>query len=93
VSQKDARDPGFRFAGFESIPLAVTVSVGGTRCKLGQLCKLEPGDLIHLDRKIGDPFELRAGGVLLARVEPVAHGEGIAVKLVGVPEEEDGPSR
>jgi hypothetical protein len=31
VIEKNAKDPGFRFAGSESIPLAVTVSVGAAR--------------------------------------------------------------
>jgi flagellar motor switch/type III secretory pathway protein FliN len=91
VSAESANERGIRFAGFESIPLSVTVSVGGARCKLGQLCELKAGDVIHLDRKIGEPFELRASGVLLARVEPVAHGEGIAMKVVEVPEDDDAP--
>jgi flagellar motor switch/type III secretory pathway protein FliN len=56
------KDPDIRFADFESISLSVTVSVGGARCKLEQVCELKAGDVIHLDRKIGEPFELRAGG-------------------------------
>ena len=85
---EQAKDPGSRFAGFESIRLAVTVSVGSARCKLGQLQQLSPGDVIDLDRRIGEPFDLRSGGVTLARVEPVAHGKGIAVKLVEIPEDD-----
>ena len=58
---KEAQDPGSRFAGFESIPLAVTVSVGRARCKLGQLSRLKPGDVIDLDRNIGGPLLVKWG--------------------------------
>ena len=93
MSDQAARVPARRFAGFESIPLEIHIRVGGARCRVGQLSELEPGQVIELDRRIGEPLELRAGPILLGRVEPVAERDGIAVKLVEVPEEDDGPGR
>lgn len=80
-----------RLAGFGAIPLGVTVKVGGARTTVARLMALLPGDVIELDRRIGEPFELSAHGCLLGRVEPVANGDQVAVKLVEVPEDEDVP--
>jgi flagellar motor switch/type III secretory pathway protein FliN len=87
--RQDTIDP-VRFAGLETIPLEIVVQVGSATLRLGRLHELQPGDLIPLDRKIGDPFELRSGGVVLARVEPVGNGDGIAVKIIEIPQEDDG---
>lgn len=91
--RKPARDAAARFAGFEKVPLRVAVLVGRARCRLGQLAELKSGDVLQLDRRIGEPFELRAGPILLGRVEAVADKEAIAVKLIEIPEGDDGPSR
>ena len=84
-------EPGHLFEGFESIPLRVTVKVGGARSTVGNLGGLKEGDVIELDRRIGEPFELLAHGYLLGLVEPVAVGSAVAVKLVCVPEDDDVP--
>jgi len=43
----------------EHVPLKVSSLVGGTSIKLSELQKLKPGDVILLDKRIDDPFELR----------------------------------
>ena len=86
-------EQGHRFDGFESIPLRVNVKVGEARTTLAGLGELKQGDVIKLDRWIGEPFDLLAHGYLLGRVEPVASGDGVAVKLIEVPEDDDVPGR
>ena len=76
-----------RFAGFEAVPLRVTVRVGESRCRLSRLTELQDGDVVHLDRKVGEPFELMAGAVFLGHVEPVAEERGTAWKLVEIAEQ------
>ena len=92
MSDSENRETAERFGGFEALPLEVTVRVGEARCTLGRLAGLEPGEVIFLDRRIGEPFDLMAGEVLLGHVEPVAAEDGVAVKLVGIAEEDDDPS-
>ena len=70
-------------------PIAGTVSARNVRMGEVASAAVPAFQVVDLDRLIGEPFELRAGGILLARVEPVAHGDGIAVKLVEVPEDDD----
>ncbi len=78
-----------RYAGFEELPVEITVRVGGCRYRLGEIVSLTPGEVIRLDQEVGQPFEFRAGDVLLGGVEPVSLEEGVAVKLVAVNEETD----
>jgi flagellar motor switch/type III secretory pathway protein FliN len=78
-----------RFAGFESIPIRVTVRVGHARLTLERLSRLEVGEVVVLDQQVGAPFALVAGEVLLGLAEPVASDTGIALKLIGSTESED----
>jgi flagellar motor switch/type III secretory pathway protein FliN len=87
------KNPSERLAGFDAVPVKITIRVGFGTCTLGFLSELSEGALIRLDRPVGAPFDLLAGERLLGHVEPVAGGDGIAVKLVAVAEEEDDTSR
>jgi flagellar motor switch/type III secretory pathway protein FliN len=89
VNENDPKDPGSRYAGFEAVPIPLTVRIGRARCKVSQLASLEPGVVIALDRPLGAPFDLISGDVELARVEPVAGGDTIALKLVSPAGESD----
>jgi flagellar motor switch/type III secretory pathway protein FliN len=88
MSASDRRSPA-RYAGFESVPLRVTVAVGEARCPLSELVGLERGHVLKLDRRIGEPFVLRVGEVALGLVEPVAQREGVALRLCDVVEDEE----
>jgi flagellar motor switch/type III secretory pathway protein FliN len=93
MSEPVAKNASERLAGFDSVPVRITIRVGFGRCSLGFLSALAEGDLIRLDRQVGSTFDLLAGERLLGHVEPVADGDGIAIKLVAVAEEEDDASR
>ena len=85
----DRFSDGTQFLGFEAIPIAVHVRAGTTRISLSHLSAIEPGEVLPLDRRVGQPFELRAGSVRLGRVEPVVDGEGVGVKLLAAGENDD----
>lgn len=93
VNTKNPGNPGSRFAGFEGVPVAISVRVGRAHCTVGQLASSQPGDVIVLDRPLGAPFDLVAGDVELGQVEPVASGKAIALKLVALPEDGDDAGR
>ena len=93
VSTNDPTNRRHRYAGFENLPVKVTVRVGTTRCTVGRLASLEKGDVIPLGRPVSEPFELEADGVLLGKVKPVAGTLGVAVKLIAVAEDDDEPGR
>ena len=91
MPEEKTKDAGERFVGFESIPLEITVKVGEARCRLGQLAALEVGQVILVDRLVGEPFDLLAGEVLLARVEAVGGDNGCAFKVIQISEAQDDP--
>lgn len=89
MSTEPKQDERARFRPFEWIPVSIVVRVGRTRLTLADLGQLAEGDVLRLDRPVGDPFELVVGGEALAEVEPVAADDGIALKLVRCTKEAD----
>jgi hypothetical protein len=89
VSQPASKDAEHRYAGFAGVPIRVTVRVAHARCPMGRLFQLDAGDVLPLDRRVGEPFELLAGRVLLGLVCPLAEKDGVAMKLVAAAEDED----
>ena len=89
MADETTNDLAGEFAGFEATPIRIHVRVGRSRCTVGRLTKLVDGDVIELDRSVGEPFELHAGGLVIGDVEPVAEKNGVAVKLVRIAEEDD----
>lgn len=88
MGDSDSRSSPARYAGFESVPLRVTVAVGEVRCRVSDLATLEPGRVLDLRQRVGDPFELRVGQVKVGLVEPVVEKEGVAVRLCDVVKDE-----
>lgn len=54
------------------IPVRVSVEVGSTTMRLSELAALEPGSVVALDRKVGEPLDICANGSLVARGEIVS---------------------
>lgn len=54
------------------IRVRITVEVGSTSMTLAELAALEPGSIIALDRKVGEPLDICANGSLVARGEIVS---------------------
>lgn len=69
----DTSDPvsqnGNRSSLLQQIPIEVTVSVGKTRPRVGELMQMTENTVLTLDRKIDDPVEIYIGERLIARGE------------------------
>ncbi len=87
--ERPGAGPTEQFAGFESVPLEVWVRVGSAQCRLGALAALRPGEVLRLDRAVGEPFDLLSDDRLLAFVEPVADDEAMTLKVVELVEDAD----
>ncbi len=55
--------------GPEGIPVEARIELGRARIPWSELRKLEPGAVVELDRLVGEPADLVAGGRVLARGE------------------------
>ena len=58
-------------ARFYDVKVTVTVELGRTSIPLSEMLKLNEGAVVELNRAIGEPVDLVADGVLLARGEIV----------------------
>ncbi len=54
------------------ISVRLSVEVGSTFMTLSELAALDPGSVVALDRKVGEPLDICANGSLIARGEIVS---------------------
>jgi flagellar motor switch protein FliN/FliY len=68
--------------------MEVTIEIGRTRLPVGELLRLQPGQVLALDREVGSPLDMFINGTLLARGEIVIVDDqfGFRVTSVVVPE-------
>jgi flagellar motor switch protein FliN len=71
-------------ARFYDVKVNVTVELGRTSIPLSEMLKLNEGAVVELDRAIGEPVDLVADGVLLARGEIVVVNECYGIRITEV---------
>jgi flagellar motor switch protein FliN/FliY len=69
---------------FYDVKVTVTVELGRTSIPLSEMLKLNEGAVIELNRAIGEPVDLVADGVLLARGEIVVVNECYGIRITEV---------
>ena len=73
----------------ENIDVKLTVEVGGAEIKLRELLRINEGSVIELERLAGDPLDILANGVQIAKGEVVMVGERFGVRFTEVANPED----
>ena len=73
----------------ENIEVKLTVEVGSTEMKIKDLLKLNEGSVVELDRLAGDPLDILANGVKIARGEVVMVGERFGIRFTEVTNPEE----
>ena len=68
----------------ENIEVKLTVEVGSTEMKIKDLLKLNEGSVVELERLAGDPLDILANGVNIARGEVVRIGERFGMRFTEV---------
>jgi len=66
------------------VPVTLQASCGRARLPVRELLGLRPGDVITLDRQLGEDLELRIGSDLCLRVQPGTVGRKMAVQVTEV---------
>lgn len=56
---------------FQQLPVQVTLELASAEMSLGELNRMGEGDVIALDRMVGEPLDIRVNGALLGRGEVV----------------------
>jgi len=75
------------FEGFErvqDIPLEVTVELGRTKLLIRDILELETGAIIELEKMAGEPVDLLANGLLVARGEVVVIEDNFGVRITEI---------
>ena len=66
------------------VSLQVSVELGRTRMKIGEILGLRSGSVIELDRLAGEPADILVNGTLIARGEVVVVDEKFGVRIIEV---------
>ena len=66
------------------IPLGVTVELGRTRIKMGDLLKLGQGSVVELDKLTDQPLEILINNKLMAEGEVVVINEKFGIRLTNI---------
>ena len=73
----------------ENIEVKLTVEVGSSELKIRDLLRLNEGSVVELERLAGDPLDILANGVPIAKGEVVMVGERFGVRFTEVTNPED----
>ncbi len=66
------------------IPLEVTVELGRTRLLIRDILDLSAGSIIELDKVAGEPVDLFANGMLVARGEVIVIDDNFGVRVTEI---------
>ena len=73
----------------ENIEVKLTVEVGSSQLKIRDLLRLNEGSVVELERLAGDPLDILANGVQIARGEVVMVGERFGIRFTEVADPEE----
>lgn len=82
-----ARSPSVspsRLDGLGDVPVRLSAVLGKKRMSVADLMALEPGAVIELDRKVGDPIDLYVNDRLIARGELVLVEGSLGVTMTEI---------
>ena len=66
------------------VQLSIIVEVGRTQMQISDLLELEEQSIIELDSMVGQPLDIRANDLLVARGEVVVVNEKFAVRITDI---------
>jgi len=76
----DGRDLGAVW----DVPVKVQVLLGRSRMEIGELMRLKSGDVIELDRRVGEPVDVFVNNRMIARGEVVLIDHALGVTLTEI---------
>lgn len=69
---------------FKLLPVKVSLELASVEMPLGELTRMGEGDVIALDRMVGEPLDIRVNGSLLGKGEVVEVGGRYGVRLLEI---------
>ena len=71
-------------AALLDVNVDIVAVLGGAELRVSQILQLGRGAVVELERKVGEPVELKAEGKLVAKGEVVVTDEKLAVQITDV---------
>ncbi len=68
----------------QEIPIDITVELGRTTRKIGEILEYGPGTIIELDKLLGEPLEVFANGKFIAKGEVVVIDDNFGVRITDI---------
>jgi flagellar motor switch protein FliN/FliY len=68
----------------QDIPLEITVELGRTKLLITDILELGSGSIIELEKVAGEPVDLLANGLLVARGEVVVIEDNFGVRITEI---------
>ena len=66
------------------VPVKVQAVLGRSKMEIGELLRLKPGDVVELDRRVGEPADILVNNRLIARGEVVMIDNSLGVTLTEI---------
>lgn len=66
------------------VPVRVQAVLGRSKMEIGELLRLKPGDVVELDRRVGEPADILVNNRLIARGEVVLIDNSLGVTLTEI---------
>ena len=66
------------------VPVKVQAVLGRSRMEIGELMRLKPGDVMELDRRVGEPVDIFVNNRLIARGEVVLIDSALGITLTEI---------
>lgn len=67
-----------------NVPVKVQVLLGRSRMEIGELMQLKAGDIVELDRRVGEPVDVFVNNRMIARGEVVLIDHALGVTLTEI---------
>jgi len=79
-----SQNPMHSFERIEDVPLELTVELGRTKLLIKDVLDLGAGSIVELEKMAGEPVDLLANGLLIARGEVVVIDDNFGVRITEV---------
>jgi flagellar motor switch protein FliN/FliY len=66
------------------VPVKVQAVLGRSRMEIGELLRMKPGDVVELDRRVGEPADILVNNRLIARGEVVLIDNSLGITLTEI---------
>jgi flagellar motor switch protein FliN/FliY len=66
------------------VPVKVQAVLGRSKMEIGELLRLKPGDVVELDRRVGEPADILVNNRLIARGEVVMIDNSLGITLTEI---------